>query len=255
MTDITSQGQNQFLNTPSVFSFSYTQQFSISNAGQTWLTGLFVDGITDTSETLQLPLWGTQCANHSTISTDSPCTAWIANGSALTFGGPYADGLVLLNQYRFRLTYVAIGNASETGKQQSSEWAMVGNPTSASNTNATVTSTNASSTGTGTSTPTTSPTTPSAASSSLSVGAKAGIGVGAAIGALLILLGVFFIWRQPRRRRVQTAYSDVMAENKTKNEIPNQNLYERGELDGTLPTTLLAQEMDATVYRKGASSV
>lgn len=184
-------------------------------------------------------VWSAQCSNHSTT---NACIAWLSNGSA-SFGGPYADGLKLYNEYRFRLTYVAISNVSETGKQQSSNFVMVDEenqspPTTTSSANGTT----ASPTSSGTST-----TSRGSATSSLSAGAKAGIGVGAAIGALLVLLGVFFLWRRHRRRRIPLGYNGAPTEDEAKNENKNTNLYERGELDGTMPTTLPAQEMDASV--------
>lgn len=194
-----------------------------------------------------MKVWSAQCSNHSTTNT---CTAWLSNGSA-AFGGPYADSLKLYNEYRFRLTYVAISNASATGKQQSSNFVMVdtdsNNP---SNTTSTTSGTSASSTSSGAST-----TSPSSSSSSLSAGAKAGIGVGAAIGALLVLLGIFFLWRQHRQRRPKIGYSGAPTEELAKNEPKNKNSYEGGELDGSIQTTLPAQELDATAYQQNKRPV
>jgi hypothetical protein len=110
-----------------------------------------------------------------------------------------------------------------------------------SNTTSTASGSSASPTSSGTSA-----TSPKPDSSSLTAGTKAGIGVGAAIGALLVLLGVFFLWRHHRRRRTQIGYSGAPTEDEAKNENKNTNVYGRGELDGTVLTALPAQEMDAS---------
>lgn len=133
------------------------------------------------------------------------CVQFANNGTG-TFGGSYADGLILGHSYHFNIQFTE-PNGTLPGNSSSSSFTMI-NPvvgsvsqtTSASSTK--VTSTSAASrssstmtqSATASATPATNP-----PSSGLSTGAKAGIAVGATLAGLLFLLGVFFLWRRLNR--------------------------------------------------------
>jgi hypothetical protein len=181
-----------------------------------------------------------------------------ANNGTGTFGGPYADGLVLGHSYHFNIQYTE-PNGTLAGNSNSSSFIMI-NPvvgsasktSSANSTAATSTSASAS-----TQPPSTSIAAAQNSSSGLPTGAKAGIAVGVTVVGLLFLLGIFFLWRRHNRSHQTTTHSTHVAdatgpselEGKAMTQSPGYSGSYSGELSADAPVKK-PQELDSNTISR-----